>query len=446
MVSHKGRTWRPVEDPLDRLAVRARPGFQFRRREDMLMPHEAKFRFLEAAQMRFRSMKERSVKLAYGTFYEQLYEEGRCGTLEAESYTCMAVGIERSRHQGHFTEYLILVQIEDDEDLDLLPQLDKEDVDISVSVAYDIPEVPRDCIREDWLIHKVTEFLVSELRSEMSRLGHQRADPSWLKANMMVRILDVYAGPHAGEVDKETFLKGAAEAMSKVYKERDDPYDAQGESWDAWGDKVESFVQEHIQSFKHPPIRLEEDPKLRATRIEVPESLRCIESAMFVATSPQVPDWPAEAGAAPFVPFRLPTLPPGLELASTADMIKQLAKNDKEALARHIFKASIVRAVTDSTMRMELAVISDLTCFPEDASELARLSRYLLNFRGEIETRHITEMFPLLKAVAERAMGAPHQLSSHDNDTEAMWEEFQHLDPDQQAVFSSLNSLPLRDA
>ncbi|KAK8064985.1 hypothetical protein PG997_011732 [Apiospora hydei] len=279
----------------------------------MLMPHEAKFRFLEAAQMRFRSMKERSVKLAYGAFYEQLYEEGQCGTLEAESYTCMAVGIERSRHQGHFTEYLILVQIEDDEDLDLLPQLDKEDVDISVSIAYDIPEVPRDCIREDWLIHKVTEFLVSELRSEMSRLGHQRADPNVLKANMMARILEVYAGTYAGEVEKETFLEGAAEAMT---------------------------------------------------------------------------------GATPFIRFHIPTLETGLEPAATADMIKQLAKNDKEALARQSFKASIVRDVTDSTMRMELAVISDLTCFPDDASGLARLSRYLLNFRGEIEARHITEMFP----------------------------------------------------
>ncbi|KAK8034005.1 hypothetical protein PG993_009000 [Apiospora rasikravindrae] len=471
-MSHKERTWRPVEDPLDRLTVRAKNGFQFRRREDMLMPSEAMFGFLEAAQMRFSSMKERSVKLAYGTFYEQIYKEGQCGNLEAESYTSMAIGIESSRHQGHFTEYLIMVQIEDDEDMDVLPQLAKEEIDISVSVAYDIPEIPRDCVREGWLVEKVTSFLVSKLRHEMNRLGHQRADPSWLKANMMARIRDVYAGKD--DQKAFTFLEGAAEAMRKIYNHQDDPYDDQGESWDAWGYKIESFVQEHIKSFKHPPIVLEEDPVLRATRVEVPESLHNIVSAMFVATSPRVPNWPREdSGEAPFVRFRIPTLPPGLDLAATASMAEQIAENDKEAQARQTFKASIIRNAPDTTMRMELAVISDLTRFPGDTSELAGMSGYLLNFRDETRPHRITEMFPVLKVVADRAaglnyagsaettlaaapevfnmdtlpkalpaVGTPNLFASHGYAVEALWEEFQHLDADQKAVFSNLKSLP----
>lgn len=59
------------------------------------------------------------------------------------------------------------------------------------------------------------------------------------------------------------FLKGAAEAMKKVYSDPDDPY-SKGDSWDQWRGKIKAFVEEHIENLKHSPVKLgEEEPTCR---------------------------------------------------------------------------------------------------------------------------------------------------------------------------------------
>ncbi|KAK7963349.1 hypothetical protein PG988_010323 [Apiospora saccharicola] len=482
MAPNRNGPWRPVEDPLDRLSARSKDNLSFHRREEMLMPDKAAFDFLEAAQIRFSSMKERSVKLSYGVFYEQLYEEGGCGKLEGEIFDCMAIGIESSRHQGHLTEYLIMVQMEGDEkedDMSVLPKLDKEDVDLEVDVKYDIPDPPRHAFTEAWLADIITDFLRDEFGDARNILGQQNADPEQLKARMMTIIGEVYADDD--DSTPMAFLKGAAEAMEHVSIDLNAFY-RQGESLDPWKDKIEAFVEEHIAKFKHPPIKLYEDPTLRATRIEVPEALRHVASALFVATAPRIPraneqdakwrfNWPREeeAGPPPFLRFRIPVIEAGVDLAATADMAEKLAKADEKSQSTKTFEASIVRTTLDTTMKMELAAIAKLTCNEQDTSEVARLSRYLLDFRGEIQTRDATATFPALKAIAGRAIAAagaspPEEaevfpmntlsqvlasiaaplrpLLRRSDTVDVLRQEFRCLDEDQKAVFSSLESLP----
>ncbi|KAK8113592.1 hypothetical protein PG984_014118 [Apiospora sp. TS-2023a] len=424
-------------------------------------------------------MKDRSVKLAYGTFYDQLYEEGQCGTLEAETFSCVAIGVERSRHQGYFTEYLVMVQMDGEDDMAALPKLDKENVDLDVAVEYEIPEVPRHAYRDAWLVKIITDFFRDEFGNARSSLGQQDADPIELKARMMTIIGEVYA-----DDDNSTpmaFLKGAAEAMEHVYIDLNASY-RQGESLDPWKDKIKAFVEEHIAKFKHPPIKLYEEPTLRATRVEVPEALRHIASALFVATAPRIPraseqdakwgfNWPREeeAGPPPFIRFRIPVIEADVDLAATADIAEKLAKADEKSQSTKTFEASIVRTTLDTTMKMELAAIAKLTYNEKDTSEVARLSRYLLDFRGEIQTRDATATFPALKAIVGHAIAAagaspPEEaevfsmntlsqvlasiaaplrpLLRRSDTVDVLRQEFRCLDEDQKAVFSSLESLP----
>lgn len=376
--------------------------------------------------------------------------------MEDETYICRAIGVESSRHRGHYTEYLIMAQIEGQEGLVSLPPPDRENIDLEVAVEYDIPEVARDAFPEAELIHRITSYLYGHL---------QRADPKQLKAEIMAWVRKVYV--HNGS-DERPFLRGAVEAMPK----------GQGESWHVWRRKLESFVEKNIDRLKYPPIKLCEAPTLRATQIEVPEALRPIASALFVATAPRVPmatdldavlgyhlDWPCEAGPAPFVRFRIPVMEAGIDLATTASMAAERTEENEATLTTGIFQTSIA---ADDTMEMELAAISKLRSCNKDTSDFARLSRYLLDFRAEVQYYIVTETFPVLEAVADRATMAdgiipadeagvfctntlsrvlanidkPRQPLSYDKTMDALWQEFQRLHEDQKAVFSNIEWLP----
>ncbi|KAK7936166.1 hypothetical protein PG985_001661 [Apiospora marii] len=397
--------------------------------------------------------------------------------MEPSTCICRAIGVESSRYQGHYTEYLIMAQIEGAEGMKLLPPLDREDVELEVFVGYDIPEVARDAFREGELIYRITSFLHNRLRRTMNSMGPRRADLERFKMAMMTWISQVYID--SGD-DKNTcsFLEGAVEAMEQVYRERSDPFYDAGESRDASWSRIESFVEKNIDSLKHPPIELREEPTLRATQIEVPKALRRIASVLFVATVPQVPrvteqevfsrpnvHWPAQAGPAPFVRFHIPVMESGIDLATAASMAAQLAKENEETQAADIFQASI--AADDGTMLMELAAMATLKGHEVKMSDFGRMSRYLLGFHHEVQYYVVAETFPVLEEAAGRAMAdettpvddagvfrtdtlsrvlanieAPRQPLPHKDAMDALWEEFQHLDPDQKAVFSSLMWLP----
>lgn len=59
-------------------------------------------------------------------------------------------------------------------------------------------------------------------------------------------------------------------------------------------------------------------------------------------------------------------------------------------------------------MRMELAAIAKLTDHEEDTSDFASMSRYLLDFRGQLQSHShgVIEIFPTVKAFADHAMAA----------------------------------------
>ncbi|KAK8004655.1 hypothetical protein PG989_004374 [Apiospora arundinis] len=453
MMSSETKSWGAFRRLLDQLSSKAKNGTTFPTREHMLMPTEAKAWTLEPPRSRFGSMKERSVMLSYATFYEQLYEEGSCATLQAETYNCQAIGIPGSWRQGHYSEYLILVKMDDKDDLELLPRVNKEEVSLKISVPWKVPEVPRNALLETELIYRVTRYLCDNLHSVVLALSGQNADPKKLRDKMTAQIREVCV---KGDSEKTiTFLAHAVGAMQQSYGIDPNNFNCQKESWEDWEAKFKAFVKENIEMFKHPPIRLGENREPQATRIEVPEALGNIADAVFITTVPRVPresdpwdpisgsGWPWEAGELPFVQLDIPTMELDTTLAATVDLASQHGKSART------FKATIERREpSEITMKMELAAIRNLTCSQDDTSPFANMSRWLLNFRGSTMTHCVAESFPILSMMKNRATTLKNTPPVDENapgkpaEFSALLHEYGRLDEDQKAIFPRLESLP----
>ncbi|KAK8113593.1 nonsense transcript regulator [Apiospora sp. TS-2023a] len=125
--------------PLEPLAAKTMSSWKFTR-ENMLSPREAGFSGHDPAKMRFDNQQERSAKLAYATYFEQLYDEENRDTLETKLFRSHAIGVEATKYQGHYTEYLLTPEVNKSEDMNMMPRPGKEEFDIEVLVRCDIPQ------------------------------------------------------------------------------------------------------------------------------------------------------------------------------------------------------------------------------------------------------------------------------------------------------------------
>ncbi|KAK8033984.1 hypothetical protein PG993_008979 [Apiospora rasikravindrae] len=90
----------------------------------------------------------RSVKLAYATLYKQYYNEGTRGNLELKLFETLAIGIEASKYQGHYTEYLFTPDVKTSEEVNMMPQPAKEDFDIK-ELYKSVGRFPEFCNRDE---------------------------------------------------------------------------------------------------------------------------------------------------------------------------------------------------------------------------------------------------------------------------------------------------------
>ncbi|KAK8099763.1 AAA domain-containing protein [Apiospora kogelbergensis] len=354
------------QNPLLPLAARTMSTLHFHR-GNILSPAETNFELLDPPQYRFDDMVERAVKLSYGTFYEQLYDESQRALLATKPIMARALAVEGSKVDGVYTRFFILTDIADESDMDLMPKADKESVTLELFVPYTAPKIP----------------------------------------NMPLGIL-------------------------------------------------------------------EDNPRVRATRVEVPRSLRSMASTMLIADVPHVRNWPEEAGAAPYLNLEIPLLEKGADLESTAKNAMDREQSLKGQKNPHLFKMLVHRDSTDTTMNMELSVLSKFAVAEEDHSPWAQLSRWMLNFKGQVIPHRVLQMFPILKAVSNKAKvfnaQTPDRKSAVDEDpsgvnpvesapsvhsaptsdatlldeglVERFWLEYLSLDKDQQACFLDMESLP----
>ncbi|KAK6840782.1 hypothetical protein PG995_015992 [Apiospora arundinis] len=123
-----------LEDPLAPLAANAMKSYKFTR-GNMLPPSEVGFTGHDPAKMRFSDGKERSAILAYATYYEQLYDEGTHGNLEAQTFQSRAFGLKESKVDGEFTEYLFMVKVDNAKDMQMMPRPGKEDFEVQDGTA-----------------------------------------------------------------------------------------------------------------------------------------------------------------------------------------------------------------------------------------------------------------------------------------------------------------------
>ncbi|KAK8064316.1 hypothetical protein PG996_008968 [Apiospora saccharicola] len=126
--------------PLEPLAAKTMSSWKFTR-ENMLSPREAGFSGHDPAKMRFDNQQERSAKLAYATYFEQLYDEENRNTLETKLFRSHAIGVEATKYQGHYTEYLLTPEVNKSEDMNMMPRPGKEEFDIEVLVRCDAPSL-----------------------------------------------------------------------------------------------------------------------------------------------------------------------------------------------------------------------------------------------------------------------------------------------------------------
>lgn len=390
------------ENPLEPLAARAMTSWKFTR-GNMLLPSEAGFNGHDPAKMRFDDMQERSAKLAYATYYEQLYDEATRGTLETKLFQSYAIGVESTKIQGHFTEYLIMPQVKSADDMNMMPRTGKEEFDVEVLVGCNVPQLPKKAYSEEQIVETVTNYLIQKLRDAMSRLGHNRADPKLLRARMMRWISTVYPKSVDGSREKVIDLvKHAATQMAKHYRDPKDETD-EGESWDEWRAKVKSYVAAHVQHLQLPPIEIDGNIVLRGARLGVPKGMSGLGRVIIAARVPRVRNWAREAGEAPFYRPCIPTAKVGATLATTAQMISNReAKKSAEGQVtadKNTFRIRIIRNASDTTMKMELDSISRTTVPDDDTSNLGYLSRFLVAFRGDVLYHRVTKIFPILRDV-----------------------------------------------
>ncbi|KAK8032733.1 hypothetical protein PG990_002467 [Apiospora arundinis] len=123
-----------LEDPLAPLAANAMKSYKFTR-GNMLPPSEVGFTGHDPAKMRFSDGKERSAILAYATYYEQLYDKGTHGNLEAQTFQSRAFGLKESKVDGEFTEYLFMVKVDNAKDMQMMPRPGKEDFEVQDGTA-----------------------------------------------------------------------------------------------------------------------------------------------------------------------------------------------------------------------------------------------------------------------------------------------------------------------
>ena len=226
-------SWIPSgEDPLLPLCAGAMKTHEFNR-GNMLSPAESKFESVDPPQHRFSSMIERAVKLAYGTLYEQLFNERKRAVAAKQELNCRAIGVESSKVNGMYTRYLILVEDSDDLDLELMPKIGKEDIALELAVPGRFPDLPQMDFSSEQRAQSIRTHLQRGFRSALDICGHRSADPKLLLSMMMSFIMDVWGDQkQIGSKDTMTFIAGAASHLKKQYSDpkAEEPED----SWDDW--------------------------------------------------------------------------------------------------------------------------------------------------------------------------------------------------------------------
>ncbi|KAK8032738.1 hypothetical protein PG990_002472 [Apiospora arundinis] len=181
----------------------------------------------------------------------------------------------------------------------------------------------------------------------------------------------------------------------------------------------------------------------------MPKELQPLGSLLILARVPTVRGWPAEAGDAPFYRPQIPTMKTGATLASTAETIVKTETESKSGNKKKKpagqnkkndhFTIRMIRNATDSTMKMELAAISNLTVPDDDMSNFGYLSRFLVDFRGPVLQHRLHDLFPIFKDVLNTDLAAAED-SNLGNPEEL--QDAPVLDSDQQALFRDMQSLP----
>ncbi|KAK8064325.1 hypothetical protein PG996_008977 [Apiospora saccharicola] len=183
-------SWVPEgQDPFRPLAAGALKTLQFNR-GNMFTPEEARFDCLEPPQHRFSDMMERAVKLAYGTYFEQLFDESRRALVTIKKQKCRAIGVESSKPNGRYTRSLILLDPKDVGDMELMPKIGKEDVSLEVFVPCKVPELPDMDFTSDQRAHSIGVHLQRGFRNAHDSCGHRSADPKLLQSKMMSFLID----------------------------------------------------------------------------------------------------------------------------------------------------------------------------------------------------------------------------------------------------------------
>ncbi|KAK6840787.1 hypothetical protein PG995_015997 [Apiospora arundinis] len=198
----------------------------------------------------------------------------------------------------------------------------------------------------------------------------------------------------------------------------------------------------------------------------MPKELQPLGSLLILARVPTMRGWPAEAGDAPFYRPQVPTMKTGATLASTAETIvkteteSKSGNNKKKPAGQNKkndhFIIRMIRNATDTTMKMELAAISNLTVPDDDMSNFGYLSRFLVDFRGPVLQHRLYDLFPIFKdvlntdlaAAEDSNLGNPEELqdapvvSERTLKVRKFRRAYDQLDSDQQALFRDMQSLP----
>ncbi|KAK8064969.1 hypothetical protein PG997_011716 [Apiospora hydei] len=320
---------------------------------------------------------------------------------------CRAIPIESCKVNGQYTRYWILVKSKDSGEtnaMELMPKTDKEDVDLEVFVPYRIPSLPKVDLTDEQRISSIFAHLHRGFRTALDIRGHRGSDPKVLRSKMMTYLMDVYRYQKLVRTAPALkFIAAAASHLDKRFKEPKDE-SVKEESWDEWKAKIHARVQDNVDHLRMPPLTTEGNPVLRATRFDVPKPLRKIAAAMFVADLPRVRNWPDDAGDAPHIIVDIPHMKKGNDLTSTADTAERRQQSlGKGQKTPDVFKIIIDRPYSDTTINMELRATSKLTVPNEDHSTWAHFSRYLLGFDGPVFHHRVMKIFPILKAISDKA-------------------------------------------